>query len=181
MTTPPLKYEVGLPENFTRAVPEGDVFPRDVCKTCGFVLYRNPKVVVGAVIHYDGRILLCRRAIAPRSGFWTVPAGFLEVGETAAEGAIREAREEAGAKIDIEHVLSVYTIPEVAQVHIMHVAKLDRPKIQAGPESAEVQLFGWDQIPWTELAFPSVRWALKHFKAVQGQAAFPVFSSAPAD
>lgn len=176
---PSEKYELGLPNNFTKAVPDGDTFLRDVCETCGFVAYQNPKVVVGAVIHCEGRIVLCRRAIEPRAGFWTVPAGYLEVGETVAEGTMREAREEAGAETIIENVLAVYTIPEVAQIHIMHVARLDPPQIQAGPESSEVKLFEWDQIPWSDLAFPSVQWTLMHFKMVEGRSTFPVFTSPP--
>jgi ADP-ribose pyrophosphatase YjhB (NUDIX family) len=90
---------------------------------------------------------------------------------------VREAQEEAGAAIVIENVLAIYTIPRVAQVHIMHVARLDQPQIHAGPESLEVKLFEWDQLPWSELAFPSVRWALTHFKMVQDQETFPVFTS----
>ncbi len=173
------EHELGLPRNFAKAVPDGDTIVRDVCETCGFVAYQNPKVVVGAVIHREDKVILCRRAIEPRAGFWTVPAGYLEVGETVAEGTMREAREEAGATTIIENVLAIYTIPHVAQVHIMHVGRLDPPQIHAGPESLEVKLFEWDQIPWSELAFPSVRWALMHFKMVQGRRTFPVFTSPP--
>ena len=173
------EYEVGLPKNFTTVVPDGDTVARDVCESCGYIAYRNPKVVVGAVVHFGAKILLCRRAIEPRSGFWTVPAGYLELGETVAEGTVREAREEAGAAIIIENVLAVYTIAEVAQVHVMHVARLDPPQIQAGPESTEVKLFEWSQIPWSELAFPSVRWTLMHFKMIEGQSVFPVFTGPP--
>jgi ADP-ribose pyrophosphatase YjhB (NUDIX family) len=173
--------ELGLPPNFAKAVPDGDTFIRDVCETCGFIAYQNPKVVVGAVVHHEGKVLLCRRAIEPRAGLWTVPAGYLELGETIAEGAVREAQEEAGAAIVIENVLAIYTIPHVAQVHIMHVARLDPPQVHAGPESLEVKLFEWGQLPWSELAFPSVRWALTHFKMVQDQETFPVFTSPSPD
>lgn len=166
-----------LPDNFVRAVPDGDTLERDVCGTCGFVHYLNPKVVVGSVVHHDGRILLCRRAIEPRSGYWTVPAGYMELGETAAEGAVREAQEEACAEIVVEAVLAVYTIPRIAQVQIMHVARLGAPHFRAGPESAEVRLFAWEEIPWRDLAFPSVHWALEHFRQVQGKAAFPAFTN----
>jgi ADP-ribose pyrophosphatase YjhB (NUDIX family) len=172
-------HKLLLPGNFTRAVPDGDTVIRDVCGTCGFVAYQNPKIVVGAVAHHLGSVVLCRRAIEPRAGFWTVPAGYLEIGETITEGTVREAKEEAGAAISIESVLAVYTIPEVQQVHIMHIARLDSPQIHAGPESLEVKLFEWDEIPWSDLAFPSVRWTLTHFKAVEGQSTFPVFTNPP--
>lgn len=166
-----------LPNHFVRAVPDGDTLERDVCDTCGFVHYQNPKVVVGSVVHHGGQILLCRRAIEPRLGYWTLPAGYLEFGESVAEGAIREAAEEACAEIVIEAVLAVYTVPRIAQVQIMHVAHLATPHIEAGPESAEVNLFDWDDIPWDDLAFPSVRWALEHFRQIQDRAYFPVFSN----
>ena len=166
-----------LPQKFVRAVPDGDTLERDVCDTCGFVDYQNPKVVVGSVVYRDDRILLCRRAIEPRSGFWTLPAGYLELGETAAEGAMREAWEEARAAIDIESVLAVYTIPRIAQVQVMHIARLTSPHFSAGPESLEVNLFAWEEIPWDELAFPSVEWALNHYRQVRDVEEFPAFSN----
>ena len=170
-----------LPDHFVRTIPQGDTLERDVCGTCGFVHYQNPKVVVGSVVHHGGQILLCRRAIEPRLGYWTLPAGYLEFGESAAEGAIREAAEEACAEIVIEAVLAVYTIPRIAQVQVMHVAHLASPKMQAGPESAEVNLFDWGDIPWDDLAFPSVHWALEHFRQIQGQTSFPAFSNPPGE
>ncbi len=170
-----------LPENFVRTVPDGDTHERDVCHDCGFIHYVNPKVVVGSVVHHEGKILLCRRAINPRLGFWTMPAGYMECGETAAEGAIREAMEEACADIVIDAVLAVYTIPRIAQVQVMHVARLGKPHFAAGPESQEVGLFDWDEIPWDDLAFPSVRWALTHFREIQGQDTFPAFTNPPGE
>ena len=165
-----------LPENFIQAVPDGDTLERDVCNTCGFVNYRNPKVVVGSVVHHDGKILLCRRAIEPRSGYWTLPAGFLELGESAAEGAMREAREEACADIVIEAVLAVYTIERAGQLHIMHIARLGSPHFEPGPESSDVRLFSWDDIPWGDLAFPSVHWSLQHFRETKGRTDFAPFT-----
>ena len=170
-----------LPENFVRTVPEGDTHERDVCGECGFIHYQNPKVVVGSVVHHDGKIMLCKRAIEPRSGYWTVPAGYMELGETAAEGAMREAREEACADIVIEAVLAVYTITRIAQVQVMHVAHLATPHFEPGPESTEVDLFAWDDIPWDDLAFPSVHWVLKHFREVEGQTGFPAFTNPPGE
>jgi len=118
--------------------------------------------VVGSVVRWEDRILMCRRAIDPRSGFWTLPAGYLEQRETAMDGAKREAWEEARARIDITGVLAVYTIRRLSQVQVIFRARLKTPEIAAGPESREVALFRWDEIPWNEIAFPSVCWALQH-------------------
>jgi ADP-ribose pyrophosphatase YjhB (NUDIX family) len=151
---------------FSRRVPTGDSLPRDICDRCGFIHYVNPKVVVGSVVTYQGKFLLCRRAIEPRRGFWTLPAGFMEQGETAEDGARREAREEANADIVLRDLLAVYSIPRIAQVQLMYRATLADPSFSAGEESLEVALFDWDDIPWKELAFPSVHWALTQFRSV---------------
>jgi ADP-ribose pyrophosphatase YjhB (NUDIX family) len=111
---------------------------------------------------------MCRRAINPRSGFWTLPAGYLELHESAIDGAKREAWEEARARIDITGVLAVYTIRRLSQVQVIFRARLETPEIAAGPESREVALFRWDDIPWNEIAFPSVRWALQHDREAVG-------------
>ncbi len=162
-----------LRPTFRRQVPEGDTRPRRVCDHCGFVDYVNPRVVVGAVATADdGRLLLCRRAIEPRVGFWTVPAGFLEQYETAAEGAAREAREEAGADLEIGPLLGLFDIPRIAQLHLFYRARLRAPEVAAGEESLEVALVPWDEIPWSELAFPTVQWALWAFHETRGQAVF---------
>ncbi len=148
-----------MPE-FVKAIPAGDTRERQVCTSCGFVDYANPKIVVGAVVTDHGRVLLCRRAIEPRSGFWTLPAGYLELNETAAEGAQREAMEEAGADLALDGILAVYDISRIGQIQIIFRAKLAKPGFAAGEESLEVALFAWEDIPWDLLAFPSVRWAL---------------------
>jgi ADP-ribose pyrophosphatase YjhB (NUDIX family) len=153
---------------FVKRIPEGDTRSRLVCDTCGFVRYENPKIVVGSVVAHEGRILLCRRAIDPRSGFWTLPAGYLELNETAAEGAAREAYEEATARIEIDRLLAVYSIPRISQVQLIYRASLLDPDIKPGPESTEVGLFEWEEIPWKEIAFPSARWALGHFRETVG-------------
>lgn len=169
----------------TRAIPEGDDRERLVCPDCGFVNYENPKVVVGSVVSApaggDNRILLCRRAIPPRKGCWTLPAGYLELNESVAEGAIREAWEEARARIGIDDVLAVYSIPRISQIQVIHRARLLSPDIEAGPESLEVGLFAWDEIPWDGIAFPSVRWALGHFDEARGQASFSARSNPPGE
>jgi ADP-ribose pyrophosphatase YjhB (NUDIX family) len=154
----------GFDPAFRRRVPSGDSLERDVCERCGFVAYDNPKIVVGAVVRSAGGFMMCRRAIAPRIGFWTLPAGYLEHGETPEEGARREAREEAGAEIALESLLAVYTIRRLSQVQLIYRASL-QGGYAAGPESLEVREFGWDDLPWDELAFPSVTWALRHERA----------------
>jgi len=149
-------------KNFVRLRPNGDTHEREVCDTCGFIDYQNPKIVVGSVVRYNDQILMCRRAISPSKGLWTLPAGYLEIGETVEEGARREAREEACADIRIDSVLAVYSLAHIGQVQIMHLATLQQPHFAAGEESLEVNLFPWDALPLDELAFPSVSWALKH-------------------
>ena len=114
---------------FRRLVPEGDNRERRVCGDCGFIHYENPKVVVGAVATWEERILLCRRSIGPRKGFWTLPAGYMELGETPMEGALREAREEACAELEIDQLLAVYAIPRISQVQLIYRARLANPDV----------------------------------------------------
>ncbi|SMC35471.1 ADP-ribose pyrophosphatase YjhB, NUDIX family [Fulvimarina manganoxydans] len=156
--------------SFSLTVPEGDDIARKVCDTCGFVAYENPKIVVGSVVRHDGRILLCRRAIEPRRGFWTIPAGYLELNETPEDGARREAREEARATLAIERLLAVYSVPRISQVQLIYRASLAEPGFAAGPESLDVRLFAEDEIPYDELAFPSVHWALGHDREAEAGA-----------
>lgn len=149
--------------SFIRQVPDGDNRERLMCADCGFVAYENPKIVVGSVVSFDGKVLLCRRAIEPRHGFWTLPAGYMELGETLEEGAAREAMEEAMADIVIDGILGVFSIARIGQVQIIfraHFTDPTQPRFAAGPESLDVALFAWNDIPWDEIAFPSVNWAL---------------------
>lgn len=146
--------------SFKKARPDGDLLERAVCERCGFIDYQNPKIVTGSVVFAGEKILMCKRAIEPRKGYWTLPAGYLELYETVEEGARREALEEACAKIEIDRVLAVFSIAHISQIQILYRARLVDPKIEPGPESEEVALFDWDDIPWTELAFPSVVWTL---------------------
>ena len=148
-----------MPE-FTHVIPAGDTRERAICSTCGFIDYANPRIVAGAVVADAGKVLLCRRAIEPRSGFWTLPAGYLELHETSAEGARREAMEEASANIVLDGILAIYDVSRIGQIQIIYRASLADPAIAAGEESLEVRLFAWDDIPWSEIAFPTVRWAL---------------------
>jgi ADP-ribose pyrophosphatase YjhB (NUDIX family) len=153
---------------FIRRIPEGDNRERDVCADCGHIAYENPKVVAGAVVVSGNAVLLCRRAIEPRHGFWTLPAGYMELGETLEEAAAREAREEAEADIAIEGILGVFSIARIGQVQVIFRARFTNPDVPhhaAGPESLEVGLFEWDRIPWDDIAFPSVHWALQAWRA----------------
>jgi ADP-ribose pyrophosphatase YjhB (NUDIX family) len=170
--------EPRIPIAFSNQVPSGEDRERRVCQTCGFIDYINPRIVTGSVAHAGGKILLCRRAIEPRKGFWTLPAGFLELGESVEDGARREAHEEARADLELDALLGVYSIPRIGQVQIFFRAKLlNEPS--PGPESTEVMLAGWQDIPWTELAFPSVRWALDHYRETEGKTGFPPFGNPP--
>lgn len=146
-------------------VPDGDTRARLVCPDCGYVAYENPKIVVGAVCVWEERFLLCRRAIPPRRGYWTMPAGFLELNETTAEGAQREAWEEARARVEVAGLIGVYEIPHVSMVYVIHRAKMLAPDFGSGAESDEVQLFRWEEIPWDALAFSSVAWAHQQYRA----------------
>lgn len=145
-------------------IPAGDNRPRLQCPECGYIAYSNPKMVVGAVCTWEERFLMCRRAIEPRLGFWTVPAGFLELDESTAEGAVREVLEEAGAEVEIERVIGFFEIPHIGQIHMYYAARMVSPNFSAGIESLDVKLMSWDEIPWGDLAFPSIRWSLQRFR-----------------
>ena len=164
------------PIAFSQRVPTGEDRLRSVCDRCGFVDYVNPKIVVGSVVVWsepgeEDRILLCRRAIEPGYGRWTLPAGYMETGESTWAAAAREAREEACAEIEIDALIAVYDIPRISQVQLMHRARLRRPDIAPGVESLEVGLFRWAEIPWEALAFPSVLWTLEQWRATRDEAA----------
>ena len=169
---------MGKPD-FHKVVPAGDDRLRWVCRSCGHIAYENPKVIAGSVVEADGRILLCKRAIEPRKGYWTLPAGFLELGESVEEGAVREAWEEAHARIAIDRVLAIYTIRHISQVQVMFRATLTHPEIVPGPESEALELLSWSEIPWGSLAFPSVKWALRHWHDVRFRQDFAPFGNPP--
>lgn len=146
-------------------VPEGDHAPRHVCPACGTVHYRNPKVIVGCVPEWGDQILMCRRNIEPRHGYWTFPAGFMELGETSAEGAAREAFEESRAKVEMGELFVVINCPDAGQVYMIHRARLLAPEFGTTPESSEVLLMREEQIPWDRIAFATIRHSLRHFYA----------------
>ncbi|WP_188379277.1 NUDIX hydrolase [Oxalicibacterium faecigallinarum] len=151
----------------TLTIPTGDNRPRYVCKHCGTIHYQNPKMVLGTIPVWDAegdmRILLCKRAIEPRYGLWTLPAGFMENNETTAEAAMRETVEEAGANIDVHELFSLLNVPHVHQVHMFYRATLLDLNYEAGVESLEVKLFRPTEIPWDQIAFQTVSNTLKFF------------------
>lgn len=144
-------------------VPEGDTLPRHVCTSCETIHYENPKMVVGCIPEWENRILLCRRAIEPRLGLWTVPAGFMENAETTAEGAQRETLEEANARVEILGLYALFNIPHINQVYMLFRARLLDLDFSAGAESLETRLFEENEIPWEEIAFITVRRTLRHY------------------
>lgn len=162
---------------FERRTPPGDSSERHVCSVCGHIHYANPKIVVSTVCSLGGRILLCRRAIEPRRGYWAVPGGYLESGETSQAGALREAWEEARARIEIDRLLAVYDLPHAGQVQLVYRGALLDAAVSPGDESLETALFSWDEIPWRELAFPTVKWALTHARSVEDRVDFAPFGN----
>ncbi|MBT8141609.1 MAG: NUDIX hydrolase [Gammaproteobacteria bacterium] len=156
-------------------IPSGDTYHRYVCSACGVVHYQNPNNVVGCIPEAsDGRILLCKRAIEPRKGYWTIPAGFMENKETLAEGAKRETREEAEAEVKLLGLQSIIDVPFASQVHIMFRGELIDDKFGNGIESLETHLVAEDNIPWDEIAFPTVAFALKTFFADRARGEYTV-------
>jgi ADP-ribose pyrophosphatase YjhB (NUDIX family) len=146
-------------------IPQGDNRERFVCDHCGTIHYQNPRNVVGTVPVWGEQVLLCHRAIEPRYGFWTLPAGFMEMGETTAEAAARETLEEAGARVEVQNLFTLLNVPHVHQVHLFYLARLVDPEFEAGEESLEVKLFDEADIPWDEIAFPTVSQTLRFFFA----------------
>jgi ADP-ribose pyrophosphatase YjhB (NUDIX family) len=147
----------------THRIPEGDTLTRAVCDACGHIQYENPKIVVGCLPVSGERILMCRRAIEPRFGLWTLPAGFMENGETAAQGAAREALEEANARVEVGELYTLFSVPHISQVHMMFRARLLDEDVSPGIESLEVKLVTAEEIPWDQLAFQVVRRTLQAY------------------
>jgi ADP-ribose pyrophosphatase YjhB (NUDIX family) len=154
-------------------VPEGDHVPRFVCAACGTIHYQNPKVVVGCLPEWEDQVLLCRRAIEPRYGLWTLPAGFLENGETIYAGAMRETLEEASARVAIGSLYTMISLPQISQIYMIFRACLLDLDFGPGPESLEVRLFEEDGIPWEELAFRTIGRTLRNYFLDRKQGGFP--------
>lgn len=146
-------------------IPDGDTHPRHVCPACGTIHYQNPKMIVGTIPEWENKILLCRRAIEPKHGLWTLPAGFMENGETTAQGAARETLEEANARVEVGELYSLYNLPHINQVYLMFRARLLDLDFGPGVESLEVALFAEQDIPWDRLAFRTVEATLRAYFA----------------
>jgi ADP-ribose pyrophosphatase YjhB (NUDIX family) len=155
-----------------RRVPPGDSLPRYLCDQCGEIHYQNPRLVVGCVPELDGRLLLCRRAIEPRYGYWTLPAGFMENGETVAEGALRETLEEAGARVALGAAFSMISVPRVNQVHLFYLARVLDFGVKPGAETLEIRMFEEAHVPWQDIAFRTVAITLRHWLADRARSAF---------
>jgi len=153
--------ECGAP--VSRRVPAGDTHARFVCNTCRAIHYQNPKMVIGCIPEWEDQILLCRRAIEPRLGLWTLPAGFMELNETTSDAAAREASEEANAATEIGELYTLYSLPHINQVYMIYRSRLLNLDFSPGTESLEVQLFREPEIPWERLAFPVVTLTLEHY------------------
>jgi len=163
-----MKFCSNCSQPVSEIVPEGDNRNRFVCSQCDLVHYQNPNIIVGCIPERDGQILLCRRAIEPRHGFWTIPAGFMELGETLAQGAARETLEEACAEVEIHHLFASVDIIDAGQVHLFFTATL-LGDFGVGQESLETKLFREQDIPWDELAFKSGHFALKKYYEDRGR------------
>lgn len=144
-------------------IPDGDNRKRYVCSRCGAVHYENPKVIVGCVPIHQDKVLLCKRAIEPRLGLWTLPAGFMENGESLAEGAVRETLEEANASVKTSDLYTIFSLPHISQVYVFFLSELNNLDFYPGEESLETKLFSEDQIPWSELAFPVISETLRNY------------------
>ncbi len=159
-------------------IPTGDDRQRRVCTHCGEIHYSNPRNIAGCIAEHAGRLLLCRRAIEPRHGYWTVPAGFMEDGETLPEAAARETLEEARAQTTALSLYALFSLPHISQVYVMFRARVPDGAAEAGPESLEVGWFGADEIPWDELAFPVIEQSLRLYLADRERGQFPVYTGA---
>ena len=158
----------------TYRIPDDDNRDRAICNACGEIHYENPINVVGTVPVWGDQVLLCRRNIEPRKGYWTLPAGFMELGESTSEGASRETDEEAGARIELQGLFTILNVVRAGQLHLFYLARLLDTDFAPGPETIEAQLFREDQIPWPEIAFRTVRTTLEHYFADRRSGHFPV-------
>jgi len=165
MSFPALNFCSNCGTKLTQRIPPGDSVQRAVCDACGTIHYRNPLMVVGTIPEWDDQILLCRRAIEPRRGFWTLPAGFMELGETTAQAALRETMEEAKARVELGEAFTLLSVPHVDQVHLFYRARLLDRDFAPGEETLELALFQESEIPWKEIAFRTISMTLRHFYA----------------
>ncbi len=160
--TLPMKFCSICGGTISYRIPEGDNRERAVCNDCGAIHYKNPLVVVGCIVEHEGKILLCKRSIEPRYGYWTIPAGFMELGESTADGAARETLEEACAEVEMDRLFASVDVIRAGQVHVYYLAKL-KGGFAAGSETLEARLFAEDEIPWDDIAFASGKYALEKY------------------
>jgi len=158
------------------SIPSGDDRERYVCESCDTIHYQNPRIIAGCLPTFEDKVLLCKRAIAPRIGFWTLPAGFMENGETTEQGALRESWEEARAEINVAGLYTLFSLPYINQVYMFYRGDLANLNYSAGSESLEVELFTEEEIPWEELAFPVVKKTLQHYFSDRKTQHFPMRS-----
>jgi ADP-ribose pyrophosphatase YjhB (NUDIX family) len=161
--TPLMKFCGQCGASLRQQIPEGDNRLRYVCSACHTIHYQNPRIIAGCLPIYENKVLLCKRAIEPRLGKWTLPAGFLENGETIAEGATRETTEEANANISIIDLYTLFSVPHISQVYVFYRAELLDLTFFPGIETMETKLFKEEDIPWEELSFPSVSQTLEYY------------------
>ena len=173
-----MKYCSDCAHPVSLQIPPDDTRLRYVCDNCGVIHYQNPKMVVGSIPLWEegeqAQVLLCRRAIEPRHGYWTLPAGFMELGESTAEGAARETSEEAGAQFKMGSLFTVMSVPRVGQVHLYFLAELENEQFDPGFETQEARMFSETEIPWDDLAFRTVQETLKHYFADKKSGSFGV-------
>ncbi len=160
-----MKYCAQCASAVEHRIPEGDHLARYVCPSCHTIHYQNPRVITGCLPIWRDKVLMCKRAIEPRYGYWTLPAGFLEIGETVAQGAARETMEEARARVEVGQLFSFINVTYIGQIYTLYLAELLDLDFAPGPESLEVELMSEDQIPWNELAFPTVKLSLEDYFA----------------
>jgi ADP-ribose pyrophosphatase YjhB (NUDIX family) len=167
-----MKYCSQCGETLTFRVPEGDNLPRHVCAACGTIHYQNPKIVVGCIPEWGDKILLCKRAIEPRYGLWTLPAGFMENGETVQQGAARETLEEAEARVEIGDLYALFNLPHINQVYMLFRGRLLDLDFGPGDESLEVALMDESEIPWNAIAFPVIEESLRLYLSDRAEGVF---------
>lgn len=167
-----MRYCPACAHEVEQRIPAGDNRLRHCCPSCGAIHYQNPRMVLGTIPTWQGRILLCRRAIEPRYGYWTLPAGFMENDESTGEGAARETVEEAGARIELGAPFSILDVPHVQQVHMFFHAPMLGPDLDPGPESLEARLFDERDIPWEAIAFRTVSQTLRWYLEDRRNGAF---------
>ena len=175
---PALNFCSACGKALTHRVPPGDSLPRGMCDACGAIHYRNPRLVVGSLPVWEDRVLLCRRAIEPRRDKWTLPAGFMENGESVADAALRETLEEANARIELTGLFSMISVPYIHQVHVIYRARLLDLDFSPGDESLEVRLFTEDEMPWQDMAFRTISTSLRRFFDDRRRGSFGVHAEA---